>query len=263
MQRTCTRCAQQLTARPLSSLLPSTSSSPAPSARLAVRPVARAQPAHARRLHTAPQATLLASVRPRPSSSSSLLLAATRSPTSPARRTIVCPAEPPTSPSDDFEPVEDDLPAGEHLTMTLTPSAIRQILRAQAAASDPALALRLAVESGGCHGYQYKMQVTATREPDDYLFRARAADEGLGEGEALLVVDAASLPLVNGATVDYATELIGSAFKIKDNPQSKDAGCGCGVSASSGPSSLRAASRSSAGQSRRAVTLRSRGRELT
>jgi len=223
MQRTCTRCAQQLTARPLSSLLPSTSSSPAPSARLAVRPVARAQPAHARRLHTAPQATLLASVRPRPSSSSSLLLAATRSPTSPARRTIVCPAEPPTSPS------------------------------------NPALALRLAVESGGCHGYQYKMQVTATREPDDYLFRARAADEGLGEGEALLVVDAASLPLVNGATVDYATELIGSAFKIKDNPQSKDAGCGCGVSASSVPSSLRAASRSSAGQSRRAVTLRSRG----
>ncbi|KPV76765.1 uncharacterized protein RHOBADRAFT_9863, partial [Rhodotorula graminis WP1] len=95
---------------------------------------------------------------------------------------------------------------------------------------NPALALRLAVESGGCHGYQYKMQVTADRDQDDYLFRARDAD--VGDGEALLVVDAASLPLVNGATVDYATELIGSAFKIKDNPQSKDAGCGCGVSAS-------------------------------
>ncbi|GAA5846478.1 hypothetical protein JCM9279_006706 [Rhodotorula babjevae] len=229
MQRTCTRCAQQLTARPLASLVASTSSSPAPSARLAVRSVAgppRAQQlGQARRLHTAPHAPLFASVRPRPSSSPSLLIGATRSP---ARRTIVCPAEPPPSPSDDFEPVEDDLPAGQHLAMTLTPSAIRQILRAQAAASNPALALRLAVESGGCHGYQYKMQVTATRDQDDYLFRAR--DAAVGEGEALLVVDAASLPLVNGATVDYATELIGSAFKIKDNPQSKDAGCGCGVS---------------------------------
>ncbi|GAA5937776.1 hypothetical protein JCM3775_002124 [Rhodotorula graminis] len=229
MQRTCTRCAQQLTARPLSSLLPSTSSATAPSARLVARQAARparAQPAHARQLHTTTRAPGLASTRPRTSSSpSSLLIAATFAP---ARRTIVCPAEPPPAPSDDFEPVEDDLPPGQHLAMTLTPSAIRQILRAQAAASNPALALRLAVESGGCHGYQYKMQVTADRDQDDYLFRARDAD--VGDGEALLVVDAASLPLVNGATVDYATELIGSAFKIKDNPQSKDAGCGCGVS---------------------------------
>ncbi|GAA5892279.1 hypothetical protein JCM8208_001500 [Rhodotorula glutinis] len=226
MQRTCIRCAHQLAARPLSSLAASTSSSPAPSARLAAHRVAqppRVQPVQARRLHTAPHVTsLLTAVRPRPSSSS-LLIAATRS-----ARTIVCPAEPPPAPSDDFEPVEDDLPPGQSLAMTLTPSAIRQILRAQTAASNPALALRLAVESGGCHGYQYKMQVTADRDQDDYLFRARVSD--VGEGEALLVVDAASLPLVNGATVDYATELIGSAFKIKDNPQSKDAGCGCGVS---------------------------------
>ena len=35
---------------------------------------------------------------------------------------------------------------------------------------------------------------------------------------------------MKGSTIDYATELIGSAFRIKDNPQSKDAGCGCGVS---------------------------------
>lgn len=126
--------------------------------------------------------------------------------------------------------------------MALTPSAIRQILRAQRAASNPDLALRLAVESGGCHGYQYKMQVTAMREPDDYLFEAPAEGEGEGgEGAgatARLVVDAASLPLVKGSTIDYATELIGSAFKIRDNPQSKDAGCGCGVSESPALGSL-------------------------
>lgn len=38
-----------------------------------------------------------------------------------------------------------------------------------------------------------------------------------------------SLTLLRGATVDFATELIGSSFRIIDNPQQK-AGCGCGVS---------------------------------
>lgn len=39
-----------------------------------------------------------------------------------------------------------------------------------------------------------------------------------------------SLKLTRGATVHFATELIGSTFRIEDNPQAKGAGCGCGVS---------------------------------
>ena len=46
---------------------------------------------------------------------------------------------------------------------------------------------------------------------------------------ALVIVDEMSLTLLRGATVDFATELIGSSFRIVDNPQQK-AGCGCGVS---------------------------------
>lgn len=45
-----------------------------------------------------------------------------------------------------------------------------------------------------------------------------------------IVVDSISLALVRGSTIDYVTELIGSQFAIKDNPQAKGAGCGCGVS---------------------------------
>lgn len=62
------------------------------------------------------------------------------------------------------------------------------------------------------------------------LFTAPSPDDP--SRSASLLVDAASLPLVKGSTIDYATELIGSAFRIRDNPQSKDAGCGCGVSES-------------------------------
>lgn len=44
-----------------------------------------------------------------------------------------------------------------------------------------------------------------------------------------LYVDAVSLPMINGSVIDFATELIGSSFRIVDNPQAKG-GCGCGVS---------------------------------
>jgi len=44
---------------------------------------------------------------------------------------------------------------------------VQQIERAQSAKKDENLSLRLLVESGGCHGYQYKMAVTSLREPDD------------------------------------------------------------------------------------------------
>jgi hypothetical protein len=44
-----------------------------------------------------------------------------------------------------------------------------------------------------------------------------------------LYIDAVSLPMVNGSTVDYATELIGSSFRVTENPHAKG-GCGCGVS---------------------------------
>lgn len=37
--------------------------------------------------------------------------------------------------------------------------------------------------------------------------------------------------LTTGATLHHATELIGSSFRIQDNPQAKEGGaCGCGVS---------------------------------
>ncbi|EIN04430.1 hypothetical protein PUNSTDRAFT_108176 [Punctularia strigosozonata HHB-11173 SS5] len=89
------------------------------------------------------------------------------------------------------------------------------------------VALRIAVEAGGCHGYQYKMDLaylSEGKQPEDYVF------EHPQVRSARVVVDAVSLALLKGSTIDYATELIGSSFRVVDNPQAKGSGCGCGVS---------------------------------
>ncbi|KAF0413861.1 iron-sulfur cluster assembly accessory protein isa2 [Gigaspora margarita] len=83
-------------------------------------------------------------------------------------------------------------------------------------------ALRIAVDSGGCHGFQYfynLMDSNATKE-DDIIFEKNGAK---------VVVDEISLGLIKGSKLDYTEELIGSQFQVVDNPQATS-GCGCGVS---------------------------------
>lgn len=103
-----------------------------------------------------------------------------------------------------------------------TDRAISQLQTVAKRENNPNLALRIAVEPGGCHGYQYKMEITEELEDDDFAFEVGP--------DVKIVVDSISLALVRGSTIDYVTELIGSQFAIKDNPQAKGAGCGCGVS---------------------------------
>lgn len=80
--------------------------------------------------------------------------------------------------------------------------------------------LRVAVEGGGCSGFQYRFQLEDKPAPDDVLFECDGAR---------VVVDSASLDLLRGSTLDYHTELIRSAFRIVDNPQA-ERGCSCGAS---------------------------------
>jgi iron-sulfur cluster assembly accessory protein len=64
---------------------------------------------------------------------------------------------------------------------------------------------------------------------------ATAASEGsvdvrsIGAQKAKVVMDSASLELLEGSKVDYTMELIGSQFKIVDNPRATSS-CGCGTS---------------------------------
>lgn len=92
--------------------------------------------------------------------------------------------------------------------------------------SDPTLALRVTVQSGGCHGFQYLMSLTSSNKvspEEDTVFEA-----GDGTG-AKVVMDEPSLELLKGSKVDYTMELIGSQFKIVGNPAATSS-CGCGTS---------------------------------
>ncbi|KAJ8469566.1 hypothetical protein ONZ51_g8899 [Trametes cubensis] len=113
---------------------------------------------------------------------------------------------------EDSDDPEVDLVPPEQASLQMTERAAEQ-LRAVAQKQGGDAALRVAVESGGCHGYQYRLQLAKKKEPDDYHFshpRIKPSN---------IYVDAISLPLMNGATIDYATELIGSSFKVIENPQ--------------------------------------------
>ncbi|KAI0628385.1 hypothetical protein C8Q77DRAFT_1148167 [Trametes polyzona] len=112
----------------------------------------------------------------------------------------------------------------EEATLALTDRAAEQLQRVAQGQGNPEAALRVAVESGGCHGYQYKLDLAKSKQPDDYHFshpRIKPSN---------VYVDAVSMSLLKGSTIDFATELIGSSFRVLDNPQAKGNGCGCGVS---------------------------------
>ncbi|KAJ5232880.1 hypothetical protein N7468_005836 [Penicillium chermesinum] len=93
--------------------------------------------------------------------------------------------------------------------------------------------LRITVTSGGCHGFQYIMSLESAAKIDpeeDTVFEGEAEGaEADARGEAKVVLDEPSLELLSGSTVDYTTELIGSQFKIVDNPRASS-NCGCGTS---------------------------------
>ncbi|WVW81295.1 hypothetical protein I302_103286 [Kwoniella bestiolae CBS 10118] len=118
----------------------------------------------------------------------------------------------------------------EEAYLNLTPDALQQLVNITSREppeliAEDKLALRVGVESGGCHGYQYTMALTEERGVDDYVLQPE------GVSSIPVVVDLVSFGLLKGATIHFATELIGSSFRIQDNPQAKQGGaCGCGVS---------------------------------
>ncbi|CAJ2506381.1 Uu.00g005110.m01.CDS01 [Anthostomella pinea] len=192
-----------------------------------------------------------------------------------------------------YNPQQDE--DGNEMLMEITPRAANRLSQIMTKDSNPHLALRVQVESGGCHGFQYLMSLTtlppstipasasrsttppvptnpahppntsapnppsestvasavtpsttASTKPsateigeDDTIFAfvadGKASDGGERGAEAeaaagpKIVLDGPSLELLKGSKVDFTMELIGSQFKVVDNPLATSS-CGCGTS---------------------------------
>ncbi|MGY6695224.1 MAG: HesB/IscA family protein [Roseinatronobacter sp.] len=79
-------------------------------------------------------------------------------------------------------------------------------------------ALRVAVDGGGCSGFQYDIRFDEPAQ-DDLI---------LEENGQKVLIDPVSLPFLENAVIDYTEELIGARFVI-DNPNASSS-CGCGIS---------------------------------
>tara|TARA_R110000772_G_scaffold12128_5_gene37333 strand:+ start:430 stop:792 length:363 start_codon:yes stop_codon:yes gene_type:complete len=100
----------------------------------------------------------------------------------------------------------------------LTSNAAKRVAAIAEKQAKPAI-LRLAVEGGGCSGFQYCFGLAEQIEPDDIA---------VTESGVTLVVDEISLDLIRGSAVDFVESLGGNAFQVT-NPNAAS-GCGCGSS---------------------------------
>ncbi|KAI2468575.1 hypothetical protein F4781DRAFT_264641 [Annulohypoxylon bovei var. microspora] len=161
---------------------------------------------------------------------------------------------------------------GNDMVLEITPRAAHRLSKIMDKDKNPNLALRISVESGGCHGFQYLMSLTTlppslppasapaasddSRQPpspssstppspagaahtapptpsireDDTIFEfVKEAPSEAAPSTPKVILDSPSLSLLKGSKVDFTMELIGSQFKIVDNPAATSS-CGCGTS---------------------------------
>ncbi len=112
--------------------------------------------------------------------------------------------------------------------LTISPRTAPGVILAESAAARIAqiataegktLMLRVAVDGGGCSGFQYRLELVETAETDDLRIQR--------DGQTALV-DPVSLPFLTGSEIAFVDELAGAQFVVR-NPNAASS-CGCGVS---------------------------------
>ena len=79
--------------------------------------------------------------------------------------------------------------------------------------------LRVRVVPGGCSGFQYSLNIEEESRQGDFI---------LEQHGIRLFLDMFSAQYLNGVTVDYTSNMMGSGFTF-ENPNATG-GCGCGTS---------------------------------
>jgi len=100
---------------------------------------------------------------------------------------------------------------------TLTDGAATKVAELLKSEGDPKLALRVAVRPGGCSGFSYEMFFDSDFADDDI----HVPYDGFE-----IVIDAASAPMLTGASLDYKDTLQGAGFNVINPNASRSCGCG-------------------------------------
>ena len=102
--------------------------------------------------------------------------------------------------------------------ITLTDAAIAKVAELIAGeGTDEVLALRVAVQPGGCSGFNYDMYFDSEFADDDIVTEF---------GTVKVAVDPASADLLTGSTLDFADGLQGAGFHITNPNATRTCGCG-------------------------------------
>jgi len=103
--------------------------------------------------------------------------------------------------------------------MQLELGAVAKLRELIAEEDNPEIKLRVFVQGGGCSGFSYGFTFDQVKNEDDFDFNYE---------EVQVLVDAMSMQYLQGATIDYREDVMGSSFVI-NNPSATST-CGCGSS---------------------------------
>lgn len=104
------------------------------------------------------------------------------------------------------------------MSISITPPA-RERIRQFLAQTPDAVGVRFGVKRTGCSGFAYVVDLAEDARPDDQTLEV----DGVR-----LIVDAKSLPMVEGTVIDFRRQGLNAAF-VFHNPNATGE-CGCGES---------------------------------
>ena len=105
------------------------------------------------------------------------------------------------------------------VNITVTEKAVEKIRELVKQEGNEKLALRIFITGGGCSGFRYGMVLDENTYEDDIV---------ISKDGAKVVIDQFSATFLEGSTIDYVENVMGSGFVI-DNPNVVST-CGCGQS---------------------------------
>lgn len=103
-------------------------------------------------------------------------------------------------------------------TLAVTEAAAAKVAQLAAKDARPAV-LRVRVLAGGCSGFTYDLAFAEEPAADDIVIE---------QGEATVLVDPASAPILEGSTLEFVNSLMEGGLKVL-NPQAVHE-CACGQS---------------------------------